>query len=73
MVSPRIYGCYIRISATKRSSGWESGPMQSDNQSVWPRREERVTKAEPSLWAWAPLALFVTAALTLSAISAIIT
>jgi len=52
---------------------WESGSMQSENQSVWPRREERVTKAEPSLWAWVPLVFFVTAALTLSAVSAIIT
>jgi hypothetical protein len=68
---------YIRMLYTnqchKMVLRWESGSMQSENQSVWPRREERVTKAEPSLWAWAPLALFVTAALTLSAISAIVT
>jgi len=52
---------------------WESGSMQSENQSVWPRRGERATKVEPSLWAWVPLVFFVTAALTLSAVSAIIT
>jgi hypothetical protein len=47
--------------------------MYNKNGSGRPRRAEQATKAEPSLWAWVPLAVFVTIVLMLFAISAIVT